>query len=171
MLQHQLDVAWSLAGRDLNGVTDEEALWCPSADSWTVRQGDDGRWEADWVEPEPWPAPPTSMAWIQWHIIWWWSTVIDRSFGHGQLTRQAVTWPGSAQAMASIGELRQRWLNHLDALTDADLAGNELTRWPYTDGRPFAFVADWVNVELTKNVAELCLLRRLTPFDADGSAI
>ncbi|MCP4958140.1 MAG: hypothetical protein GY925_02610 [Actinomycetia bacterium] len=43
-----------------------------------------------------------------------------------------------------------------------------MTRWPYTDDRPFYFVADWVNIELMKNVAEMCRLRRMTPYFADG---
>ena len=114
--------------------------------------------------PSPWPAPPTSIAWLQWHVIWWWSTVIDRSFGDGSLEREQVTWPGASEAMAAIDALRVRWLGHLEALADADLADNTLSRWPYSDGRPFGLIAGWVNVELMKNVAEMCQLRRMTPF-------
>lgn len=167
MLTHQLRVTWGLASA-IEGVTDEEALWCPSSESWTVRQGDDGRWHADWEEPEPWPAPMTSLAWVQWHVIWWWSTVIDRSFGDGRLQREEVTWPGAAEAHATIDGLRLRWLDLLGSLTEADLAGNDLTRWPYTDGRPFGIVVDWVNIELMKNVAEMCALRRMAPHYAEG---
>jgi hypothetical protein len=168
MLKHQLRVAWSLAEGVLGDLTDEEALWCPSEQSWTVRQGPDGHWHADWEEPEPWPAPPTSLAWVQWHLIWFWSTVIDRSFGPGDLQREEVTWPGAAQSMEAVDQLRQEWIRRLESLSDADLSGNELTRWPYDDGRPFAIVADWVCIEVMKNVAEMSLLRRIRPGYAGG---
>lgn len=152
MLQQQLQVTWGLAEMVLDDLTNEEALWCPAPDSWTVHQADDGRWHADWAEPEPWPAPPTSIAWIQWHVIWWWSTVIDRSFGDGGLERQDVTWPGATKAMGTIDDLRQCWLDRLDSLTDTDLLDNALSRWPYTDGRPFGHIAGWVNIKLDDDV-------------------
>ncbi len=44
---------------------------------------------------------------MQWHVIWWWSTVIDRSFGNGELQRQDVTWPGPSRSMEAIDRLRQ----------------------------------------------------------------
>lgn len=163
MLRQQLQMTWGLAEMALDGLTDNEALWCPSPDSWTVRQGDDGLWHADWEEPEPWPAPPPSIAWIQWHVIWWWSTVIDRSFGTGDLARQDVSWPGASEAMGAVDQLRHRWLDHLDSLDEADLLDNTLSHWPYSDGRPFGLIAGWVNIELMKNTAEMCQLRRMTP--------
>ena len=162
LLQAQLRVTWALATDVLHDLTDAEALWCPSSASWTVRPDAD-RFVADWEEPEPWPAPPPSIAWLQWHVVWWWSTVIDRTFGDGRLRREDVAWPGASPAMTRIDELREAWIARLDALSDADLSSGALTRWPYVDGRPFADVAGWVNVELTKNIAEMCTLRRLNP--------
>lgn len=161
MLRHQLHVTWSLAEHALAGLTDDEALWCPAPTSWTVRCGDDGLWHADWEEPEPWPAPPTSIAWIQWHVIWWWSTVMDRSFGNGTLERTSITWPGAAESMEAIDGLRVRWLDRLETLTPDDLNRGDLTKWPYSDGRPFGQIAGWVNIELMKNVAEMSQLRRM----------
>ncbi len=168
MLKHQHRITWSLAEAALEGITNEEALWVPSNRSWTVHQAPDGRWFADWAEPEPWPAPPTSLAWVQWHVIWWWSTVIDRSFGPGTLEREDVSWPGAAESMATIEELQRQWLLRLESLTDADLSDNALTKWPYTDGRQFAAVADWVSIEFMKNIAEMCLLRRSSPRYQNG---
>ncbi|MCP4958141.1 MAG: DinB family protein [Actinomycetia bacterium] len=103
-------------------MTDDEALWCPSPESWTVLRGKDVRWCADWTEPEPRPAPPASIAWTQWHVIWWWSTVLDRSFGDGQPGRQEVTWPGAAEARAAIDELRRSWIERLDSLSESDFS-------------------------------------------------
>jgi hypothetical protein len=39
-------------------------------------------------------------------------------------------------------------------MSDDDLRSVERTRWPFR-GRPFGDVVAWVNVELTKNAAEL----------------
>lgn len=164
VLRSQLAVVWRLAGVTLSGLTTEECLWVPSEDAWTVREGPNGRWVADWQEPEPDPVPPTSIAWLQWHVLWWWSTVIDRSFGDGSLRREDVVWPGASESMDAIGRLHDEWLRHLDGLAAADLSSGEMTRWPYDDGRPFAHVVAWVNIELMKNVAEMAYIRRITPF-------
>ena len=118
LLKRQLLVTWSLAEVVLNNLTDEECLWCPSTASWTVRPGREGRWEADWVEPEPDEAPPTSLAWVLWHANWWWSMVIDHSFGAGSLTRADVAWAGAADAVASLRGLHDRWVGILDRLSD-----------------------------------------------------
>ncbi len=163
-LKAQLDLTWRFAGEALDGLTRDEELWVPSHDSWTVGAGDDGRWVPDWEEPEPSPPPATSIGWIQWHVIWWWSTVIDRSFGNGELQRQDVAWPGPSRSMEAIDHLRQEWLGHLDGLSEDDLSSGTLTRWPYSDDRPFSLVAGWVNMELMKNVSEMALIRRITPF-------
>lgn len=39
--------------------------------------------------------------------------------------------------------------------------------WGQEPGRPSGLIAGWVNIELMKNVAEMCQLRRMTPFFAD----
>ena len=56
--------------------------------------------------------------------------------------------------------LHGEWLAALDQLTDADFASNRLTRWPFRE-RPFGDVVAWVNVELTKNAAEIGYARFL----------
>ena len=47
------------------------------------------------------------------------------------------------------------------ALDEADLQSATLTRFPYRDGRPFAHILGWASMELTKNLSEMCLLRRV----------
>jgi hypothetical protein len=169
ILRKQLHITWSLARAVLTDLTDDECLRAPSAASYTVRRdGPGGTWVADWEEPEPWPAPPTSLAWLQWHAIWWWSMVIDHSFGGAALRREDVTWPGAGAATSRLEDLHDEWVVRLDDLDDDDLRSAERTRWPYTDGRPFGQVVGWVNVELTKNVAEMSVARRSTPYYADG---
>jgi hypothetical protein len=48
----------------------------------------------------------------------------------------------------------------LEQVTDDDLRSAERTRWPFQDG-PFGDVIAWVNVELTKNAAEIGYARFL----------
>ena len=58
------------------------------------------------------------------------------------------------------GRTEWRSSDIVDALTEAELQSSQLTRWPFLD-RPFADVAAWVNLELTKNAAEIGYARFL----------
>jgi hypothetical protein len=87
--------------------------------------------------------------------------VLDHSFSDGALSREKVTWPGSADAMRElVAGLHGAWREKLEYLTEADLQSPERTRWPFRD-RPFGDVVAWVNVELTKNAAEIGYARFL----------
>ena len=48
----------------------------------------------------------------------------------------------------------------LERVRDDDLRSVQRTRWPFQD-RPFGDVIAWVNVELTKNAAEIGYARFL----------
>jgi hypothetical protein len=63
-----LDRAWDPLTARLIGLTDAEYSWEPAPVVWTVRPGTDDVWRADWQEPEPDPAPLTTIAWRVWHI-------------------------------------------------------------------------------------------------------
>jgi hypothetical protein len=172
LLLHQLSITWSLAEATLADLTLEECLWVPSPDSWTVREDDAGRWVADWADPAPWPAPPTSLAWLQWHVLWWWSTALGDWLTGEAVRREDVIWPGPDEAMAEMRRLHDRHVDWLQTLTDTDLGGGSganRVRWPYPDARPLWQLLAWVNVELTKNVAEMSLTRRSTPYFAGGA--
>jgi hypothetical protein len=47
-----------------------------------------------------------------------------------------------------------------ERITDEDLRSTQRTRWPFQD-RPFGDVIAWVNVEFTKNAAEIGYARFL----------
>lgn len=53
------------------------------------------------------------------------------------------------------------------AVPDEGWIASELTRWPYTDRRPFGLVAGWVSMELTKNVSEMARTRNYDEALAD----
>lgn len=155
LLRAQFEIAWGLADYHLATLTTEECLWRPARAGLHVQLTADGRWMADWPEHERYDLGPPSIAWTTWHILFWWSMLFDHTFGDGTLTREQVAWPGDADAVrAAIGQLQSRWRTTLDGLDDAALAATDRTRWPMTD-RPFADVVAWVNIELTKNAAEI----------------
>lgn len=163
VLRTQLDIGWrNLAEPLLDSLTDADCLWEPVERMWTVREGTDGRWAPDWEWPEPVPAPLVTVGWLTWHMAFWWKMVNDHSFGSGTLRREHVLWPGDARRAA--GEIRRshdEWVGHLNELSEAEFDSSERTRWPYEDGRTFGYVVSWVNVEFTKNMAEIRVMRDL----------
>jgi hypothetical protein len=161
VLRDQLALTWQLAEVVLADVSDRECLWLPSERSWTVRPDGAGRWIPDWQEPEPADVAQPSLAWTMWQTIWWWSVLLDQLEGDGTLRREDIAWPGAEAGVATLRELYGRWDAFLAGLGEADLDSGELTGFPFDDDRPFVQVVTWATVELTKNVAEMGLLRRL----------
>lgn len=160
LLLRQLDIAWSLTEFHLTGLDTDECLWRPAQAGLHIHKVDDA-WHADWPEHEGYSLGPPSIAWVTWHIGFWWSMTLNHSFGGRDLRREDVRWPGSADgARAWIGGLHSEWREALGRTPDGDLHSNRLTRWPFTE-RPFADVAAWVNVELMKNAAEIGYARFL----------
>ncbi len=160
-LIRQLETAWKLAALHLDGLTTEECLWRPAHKGLHVHRLPDGSWRADWPEREDYDIGPPSIAWLTWHVGFWWSMVLDHSFGDGVLARANVMWPGTAdEVRAWLGRLEGAWRAALARVGDDDLRSAERTRWPFRD-RPFGDVVAWVNVELTKNAAEIGYARFL----------
>ena len=57
--------------RRCEGLTDEEYLWSPTADAWTIKPDPDqpGQWTYDYDFAPPPPAPITTISWRLVHII------------------------------------------------------------------------------------------------------
>lgn len=158
VLTRQFETAAKLLHYHLDTLTDAECLWRPAAH---VHRDTDGAWRADWPEREDYALGPASIAWLTWHIGYWWTTVLGRSFGDGAMTRSDILWPGDADGVRGwLDQLEHRWRAHLDLLTDDAVASSETTQWPFTD-RPFADVVAWGTLELTKNAAEIGYVRFL----------
>lgn len=168
-LLRQFDLAWQLAWYHLESLGDEECFWRPAQRGLHVHQESDGTWRADWPEREGYDIGPPSMAWLTWHMLFWWSSVLNHSFADATLTRHMVRWPGSMDAVRStLTELRDRWRAALEQMRAEDLDSPRLTRWPFRD-RPFADVVGWLNVELVKNAAEIGYARFLYATRKGGS--
>jgi len=161
LLLGQFDLAWALASYHLDGLTTEECLWRPAERGLHLVEQPGGVWRADWPDHEGYDLGPPSIGWVTWHICFWWEMVHDHGFGAATLTRDAVTWPGNADRVREvIAGYAATWRSALEGMGEAQLASAERTRWPFT-GRPFADVAAWVNIELTKNAAEVGYARFL----------
>lgn len=153
-LDRQLDIAWRLLQLHLEDLGDAECLWRPTPGGLHVAERD-GVWRADWPETESYAMGPPSIAWLTWHIGFWWSSVLDHSFGDGALRREDITWPGTAEGVrAWLAGLHGEWVASLRSLEDDAFGSSERTRWPFTD-RPFGDVVAWLNLELMKNAAEI----------------
>ncbi len=160
-LLQQFEIAWKLTEYHLNKLTTQECLWRPAGRGLHVHAVGDGTWRADWPDRETYDIGPPSIAWTTWHIGFWWSMVLNHSFGDGALSREEISWPGDvATVLEWLNELQQQWRAALHELTDADLRSADRTRWPFTD-RPFGDVVAWANIELTKNAAEIGYARFL----------
>jgi DinB superfamily len=158
-IRSQFDLAWALADLHLSGLAEDDVLWEPATLCWTVRPDSSGVWRPDWADVEPDPLPVPTIGWLTWHIDWWWSTAIDHLTGATPHDRTDVTWPGSAAAAVSrLRELAVRWREFLPR---ADLAQLSSFPWALNADRTVAHTALWMNVELTKNVAEIGQLRLL----------
>jgi hypothetical protein len=159
-LLRQFDTAWKLAHFHLETLSTEECLWRPAPIGPHVRATPDG-WRGDWPEHERYDLGPPSIAWLTWHIGLWWSMVIDHSFGAGVLTRDSISWPGTADGVRDwLSLLAEDWRARLEVLTADALRSSDRTNWPFAS-RPFGDVVAWVNTELVKNAAEIGYARFL----------
>ncbi|MBX3208661.1 MAG: DinB family protein [Labilithrix sp.] len=166
-LLRQLETAWMLTSYHLEGLTTDECLWRPAPRGLHVHPSVDG-WRADWPDREGYDIGPASIAWLTWHIGFWWSMVHDHSFGKATLAREDILWPETADAVrAWLGRLHADWRAAVEALSDDDLRSTERARWPLQD-RPFGDIVAWANIELMKNAAEIGYARFLHGVRSDG---
>jgi uncharacterized damage-inducible protein DinB len=81
----------------LDGLTDDEYHWDPVTGGWSVRRTDSG-WSADWADPDPVPAPVTTIAWRLWHVA---VDALDaysaRAFGTSGTDLTGRSWVGTAR--------------------------------------------------------------------------
>jgi hypothetical protein len=162
LLHRQFELTWSLFEYHLERLEPEDFLWEPAAHCWTMRSSADGSWVPDWADTEPDPVPVPTIAWVSWHIGWWWSVALDHARGRTPRDRADITWPGEgAPTIAWLRDLRTQWLTVLDGLTDTALDAPAAFPLPNDPRYTVAHMAAWVNTELTKNVSEIGQLRLL----------
>lgn len=147
LLQRQLNIMWQFAEDFVVDQVDLGlALWETSANVCTVRHDADG-WVADWPDEDHPPLPDATIAWLLWHIEWWWNDTIARITGRPGMSPSDHSWSGGT---AGIVAAKQAWDR---ILAEADL--DAVVDWHMPEPQPVWFIASWVNVELTKNLAEI----------------
>ncbi|MGW0247206.1 DinB family protein [Nocardia goodfellowii] len=155
VLRWQFDLVWSLFEYHLERLETADFLWEPADLCWTLRQDGAGVWVPDWADTEPDPIPVPTIAWISWHIGWWWTVTIDHLRQQPAHDRSEIVWPGPGPAVVEwLRELRTQWVRVLDRIDDTGLDAKASFPWPDAD-KSVAHTIAWVNAELMKNAAEI----------------
>ena len=172
----QFDLAWALAELHLSALVEDDfspasgryPQWRPAPLSWTVRPDAHGVWHPDWADAEPDPLPVPTIGWLTWHIDCpphaggtpRWSATIDHLTGRTPRDRSDVAWAGSGSAAVSrLRDLAAQWREFLTGLSGDELERSSSFPWGEDTGHTVAHTVLWVNIELTKNIAEIGQLR------------
>ena len=170
-LHDQLDFHWQHLFRPrLEGLTDEEYLWEPVADCWSIRPREAcaspapigaGSWRRDDADDEPDPAPVTTIAWRLAHLTV--EVLAMRTASHfGGPPADYDTWEYAGTAVGALAQLDQQyaaWSSGVAALDEAGLArpcGE--AEGPFAT-YPLAALVLHINREMIHHGAEICLLR------------
>jgi hypothetical protein len=181
-LLEQLTFHWEHHARPrLDGLTDEEYLWEPVADTWSLRPRGEARTKMaagagdlvlDFELPEPQPAPVTTIAWRLAHIIVGIFGARNAShFGGPAMDYLGFTYAGTAkEALAQLDEGYTRWVDGVRGLDEAGLAkAVGPAEGPYA-AAPYATLVLHINREVIHHMAEIALLRDLYVRAANTSA-
>ncbi|MDO9176403.1 MAG: DinB family protein [Actinomycetota bacterium] len=103
------DQAWQPLLERTATLTDAEFHWQPADDGWGVHERD-GAWLADWTDPDPEPAPVTTIAWRTWHLavdaLDSYSARLFGRTGSGLRGREWVgTWSAAQPLLAAAGQV------------------------------------------------------------------
>jgi hypothetical protein len=159
------DYAWGRITGRLDGLTDDEYFWEPVADCWTLRRGDDGRWELDgqFGGAAPDPVPVTTIAWRTGHFggiaV---GGFTNRLFGTGEMAVSGLDYPPHAAGVPAFLDANyQRWRAGMAGLTPQEWMTPLGPSWgPYAEDTK-ADLALHVLDEVIHHGAEVGLLRDL----------
>jgi hypothetical protein len=173
VLREQLDFHYRHMFRPrLAGLTDEEYLWEPVPDSWSIRpRGTStspapigaGPFQRDDAADEPDPPPVTTIAWRVAHMTI--ECLAMRTMNHfGGPTAHWETWEYTDRADEALAQLDAAY--DLWSAGVAELGEDGLARpvgpaeGPWAEA-PYADLVLHINRELIHHGAEICLLRDL----------
>jgi hypothetical protein len=130
LLRRQLTEAFDMVRGRLDGLTQEEYLWEPVPDPWTLRRLPDGRLDADYAYPDPDPPPFTTIGWRINHIASCKVMYHEYAYGPRKLTFPDLEVPPTpSDAVAMLDEGQALLMDDLAGLEDVDLDGQVLTNW------------------------------------------
>jgi hypothetical protein len=157
----------------LEGLTDDEYLWQPVANGWSIRPDGD-TYVIDWEWPAPEPAPLTTIAWRLVHVC---SMLVEHdlravAFENGKANEVLPSQVPSTAADALVVWERsiERWKHDIAGITEQRLwepLGPEAA--PFADD-PIASFIEHIHDEFIHHTAEIGLLRDLyrCRFNGDG---
>ena len=151
----------------VQGLGDEEFLWSPSPDAWTVRRNPAGG--RNLVDVEVWPAsgapaPPRTIAWSMGHLGSGVAMRADWLVGSHAAVAEDYDWPMEADAgIRFMFEGLAAWRDGLATMTDVDL--DIVGRSAYPGGLdpelPLIDIVWWVAKELVWHAADIWYVRDL----------
>jgi hypothetical protein len=149
----------------LAGLTDEEYLWEPAGEVWTVRMTPTGpKPDAEVWAPTGGGAPPRTLAWSIGHLGVGQYLRADYLVGGHSMQASDLTWPmTAAEGVAFMQGGLSAWRQGLEGMTDEDL--DTIGRSAYPHGLdpqlPLIEIVWWLNKELIFHAAEIWYVRDL----------
>jgi DinB superfamily len=131
LLADELGEAFTMLRGRIDGLTDEEFAWEPAPGAWTVRPDERGMWIADYAEPDPVPAPITTIGWRVVHVSDCKLMYREYAFGPGRLQWPELEAPHAAgAALAALDEHQAALMTEIDGLADDSALDEErMTNW------------------------------------------
>ena len=180
-LVDQLEFHWGNVLRPrLVSLTDEQYLWEPVADCWSIRPRAEattpmavgiGEAVIDFAMPEPSPPPITTIGWRMAHIaIGVFGERAANHFGAGDVSYQTTDWPlTAAGGVELLDRHHHAWIGGVRNLDTAGLLRPcGPAEGPYA-GSPFAALVLHINREALHHGAEIALLLDLHTHQFGGS--
>lgn len=172
-LVEQIDWHWREHLRPrLEGLTDDEYLWEPVPGCWNLRPRTEastpmaagaGDTVADFVVPEPCPAPVTTIAWRMGHVaVGVFGVRASAHFGDGSVSYQSTDWPlTAAGGLALLDDSYDAWMTGARKI-DGDGMSRRCgpAEGPFSE-YPFGALVLHINREAIHHGAEITLLRDL----------
>jgi hypothetical protein len=158
-----LDEVWDRQRARMAGLTQEEYLWEPVPDCWSVTQRDGGWHVPEHQRPDPVPAPVTTIAWRLWHIAS--DCLADytvRGLGPRPIAVSGSEWYGDVgEALAALDQAWTGFRAGMDGLGDDGMWSPLGEQWgPYAP-EPWAALGVHALDEVAHHGAEIGLLRDL----------
>ncbi|WP_227995138.1 DinB family protein [Oceanobacillus sp. CFH 90083] len=155
----QFSISKQLLEYHLASLEQEEYRWCSPNAGLCLREAA-GKWIADFPESEAYHIGTPSIAWLLWHITFWWEMVLDHAFGEGTLTKEEIKVHEDVELVkTAIHSLIAKWEEILANIKEEELYSKAYTAFPFNNEVEFHQLASWLNLELMKNAAEIGYVR------------
>ena len=160
-----MDNAWAGLIERLQGMPAEEYAWAPVDRCWGVHPVG-ATWVADWADPDPVPAPVTTIAWRCWHIgVDCLDSYSARLFGRRGTDLSGTEWVGDWSAASGL--LDRAWSvfrTGVAGWNDEELFRPLGDAWGPFASRTHLDLAFHALREVVHHGAEIALLRDLYPL-------